>query len=160
MKKFVKFNLIEEVRTYFKITPYLPIIPWIEKNVVLADDVSSERDKPDFDAYRYQVDILKTWENIASRRRVIVVAVEQIGKSTTWIYGLLYSMIFKPCQSMVVYPSDLKAQETNQVKLKPLMRHIPGLREELAKPRSFRADRYRFSNLVSYFQRKWSEDHL
>lgn len=30
--------------------------------------------------------------------------------------------------------------------------HIPGLREELMRPRSYRADRFKFRNLVSYFQ--------
>ena len=32
------------------------------------------------------------------------------------------------------------------------MKHIPQLKAELEKPRSFRSDRYAFSNLISYFQ--------
>lgn len=61
-------------------------------------------------------------------------------------------MIFDPCQSMIVYPSDSLAAESNSTKIKPLMKHIPQLKSELARPRSFRSDRYAFSNLVSYFQ--------
>lgn len=61
-------------------------------------------------------------------------------------------MIFSPSQSLIVYPSDNLAAEMNQTKIKPLMAHIPQLKAELEKPRSFRADRYAFSNLVSYFQ--------
>lgn len=69
-----------------------------------------------------------------------------------YIVGLLWRMIFDPCQSMIVYPSDSLAAESNTTKIKPLMKHIPQLRNELAQPRSFRSDRYAFSNLVSYFQ--------
>ena len=61
-------------------------------------------------------------------------------------------MIFSPCQSMIVYPNDDLAAATNKTKLFPLMKHIPALKEELDKPRSFRSDCYKFSNLVSYFQ--------
>lgn len=61
-------------------------------------------------------------------------------------------MVFDPCASMVVYPSDGLAADINQAKLLPLMKRIPGLKEELQRPRAFRSDRYNFSNLVSYFQ--------
>ena len=74
------------------------------------------------------------------------------GKTNTWLLGLLYRMVYDPCQSLVCYPSDIKCSETNLTKLQPLIRHIPGLRDEMAKPRAYRGDRYRFSNLISYFQ--------
>ena len=61
-------------------------------------------------------------------------------------------MVFAPSQSMIVYPSDSLAQETNVTKIQPLMKKIPQLKIELDQPRSFRSDRYAFSNLVSYFQ--------
>lgn len=61
-------------------------------------------------------------------------------------------MLFDPCQSLIVYPSDNLAAETNQAKIKPLIRHIPQLKAELNRPRSFRSDRYNFTNLISYFQ--------
>lgn len=80
MPKIVKkpqFNLIQSIRDYFKITPYSPIMDWIKNNITLVDDVSSERDKPDFDLYKYQVDILKQWEDFNVRKHVTVVACEQ-----------------------------------------------------------------------------------
>lgn len=40
----------------------------------------------------------------------------------------------------------------NETKIRPLMSHIPGLKEELMRPRAVRADRYNFSTLKSYFQ--------
>lgn len=44
------------------------------------------------------------------------------------------------------------AAESNMTKIQPLMKRIPQLKAELSKPKSFRSDRYAFSNLVSYFQ--------
>lgn len=152
LKHIDKFDLIGEIGAFFDIKPWMPIIPWIEKNITLVDDVSSESDKPDFTRYPYQVDILKQAEDIHCRKTVTVVSCEQMGKSTMWIYSLLWRMIYDPCQSLVVYPSDSKSVETNQTKIQPLLKHIPGLKEEMQKPRAFRGDRYAFSNLISYFQ--------
>lgn len=152
MKQKQKFELTKAIKDYFKITPFMPIMQWIEENISLAEDVSSERDVPDFSQYPYQVEILKTWEDMNLRKKVVVMACEQMGKSTMWIYGLLYRFIYDPCQSLVCYPSDSKCTETNLTKIQPLIKHIQGLKEEMAKPRSYRADRYKFSNLISYFQ--------
>lgn len=69
-----------------------------------------------------------------------------------YIVGLLWRMIFSPSQSLIVYPSDNLAAESNTTKIQPLMRRIPQLKAELDKPKSFRSDRYAFSNLISYFQ--------
>jgi len=125
MKPKKSFSLVQAIRSYFKITPYMPIMQWIEKNISLVDDVSSERDVPDFTLYPYQVEILKTWEDMSTRKKVVVMASEQLGKSTMWIYGLLYRFVYDPCQSLVCYPSDSKCQETNLTKIQPLIRHIP-----------------------------------
>lgn len=61
-------------------------------------------------------------------------------------------MVYDPCQSIIVYPNDALAQETNLTKIQPVMRCISQLKSELERPRSYRADCYKFSNLVSYFQ--------
>lgn len=53
---------------------------------------------------------------------------------------------------MIVWPSDGKAAEANQTKIIPVIKRIPGLREEMMRPRAFRSDRYAFTNCVSYFQ--------
>jgi len=80
MKQIKHFDLVESIKSYFKMTPYQEIIPWIEKNITLVDDVSSERDNVDFSKYCYQVPILKTWEDFNKRKIVTVVSVEQIRK--------------------------------------------------------------------------------
>ena len=65
---------------------------------------------------------------------------------------MLWWMIYCPGQQLVVWPSDDKAAEANLTKIQPLIRKIPGLKEEMDRPRSFRNDRYSFSNCISYFQ--------
>lgn len=130
----------------------MDIIAWAQKNINFSDDVSAQRSRLDLDLTPHLVQILKQWQFKNKIKEVTVCGIEQHGKSLTWVVGLLYSMCYYPCQSMVVYPSDELSIENNQTKLKPLMRHIPTLKAQLDKPRSSRADRYSFSNLVSYFQ--------
>ena len=62
-------------------------------------------------------------------KTIVVVAPEQLGKTNMFVDGYLYSMVFSPCQSLVVYQADDKAIQTNQTKIQPLMRHIPVLRD-------------------------------
>ena len=71
------FDFIDAVRDYFKLSPFMPIMPWIEKNINLVDDVSSQRDKPDFSMFPYQVPILEEWEDMNIRKHVVVVSIEQ-----------------------------------------------------------------------------------
>lgn len=148
----VLFDLASELRKYFQLQAFEPIIPWAMKNINFSSDVSAQRNFLDFDLYPYQIDPIQTWEDLDHIKEVVVVAPEQMGKTNCYIIGLLWRMIFDPCQSMIVYPSDSLAAESNSTKIKPLMKHIPQLKAELARPRSFRSDRYAFSNLVSYFQ--------
>ena len=104
MKKLPDINLVQEMRDYFTLSPFMEIMPWIDKYISYADDVSAERDKPDWSFFPYQVEIIKTWEDIKTRKHVAVCACEQMGKSNTWILGLLWRMVYDPCQSLIVYP--------------------------------------------------------
>lgn len=72
------FDLIGSIRSYFKLTPFQDIISWVEKYISYADDVSAERDKPDFAEYPYQVPIIQTWEDMGIRKHVTVVSCEQM----------------------------------------------------------------------------------
>ena len=152
-KKFVEFDLIDHIRRYFNIQPYEQIIPWLENNIDFSQQISAERNKLDFDQYPYQIPIFKQWQikqNV--RKTIVVVAPEQTGKTNMFVGGILYNMVYNPCQSLIVYPNDELAVSTNQTKIKPLMKHIPILNEQLQKPRSCKVDCYKFSNLISYFQ--------
>ena len=153
LKKLKQFDLINSIKRYFNLTPYQDIISWCEENIDFSQQISAERNKLDFKLYPYQVPILKQWQNEKKViKTIVVVAPEQTGKTNMFVDGILYNMQFNPCQSLIVYPSDDLAIATNQTKLKPLMRHIPSLKEELDKPKSCRSDCYKFSNLISYFQ--------
>ena len=152
-KKCKPFSITEHIRRYFSFTPYQPIISWCEKNIDFSEQISAERNRLDFSLYPYQVDVLKQWQmKKGVIKTIVVVAPEQLGKTNMFVDGMLYNMVFSPCQSLIVYPSDDLAVATNQTKLKPLMKHIPTLKDELQKPRSCRGDCYKFSNLISYFQ--------
>ena len=147
------FDLIEHIKRYFNLQPYEQIIPWLQKNIDFSQQISAERNKLDFQLYPYQIPIFKQWQikqNV--RKTIVVVAPEQTGKTNMFVGGILYNMVYNPCQSLIVYPNDDLAVSTNQTKIKPLMKHIPVLNEELQKPKSCKMDCYKFSNLISYYQ--------
>ena len=153
LKKIKKYSLTDHIRTYFEIVPYKDIIKWCEDNINFSDDVSAERTKLDFSQYPYQLPIIKQWQmkpNVI--KNITVTMPEQMGKTNTFVCGLLYNMIYNPCQSLICYPSIELAVATNKTKLKPLMRHIPQLNQQLQRPNSSKGDCYKFSNLISYFQ--------
>lgn len=147
-----KFNLCDAIRKYFSIQPYMEIIPWAEKYINFSNDISAQRNSLDFSLYPYQIDILKQWQDLEHIKTVTVCAPQQMGKTNLFVIGILWRMIFAPSQQMIVYPSDSLAAQTNQTKILPLMRHIPQLKAQLDKKRSYRSDRYAFSNSISYFQ--------
>ena len=152
-KKIKQFDLPQHVRNYFNLVPYQDIISWAEKNIDFSQQISAERNKLDFQLYPYQKPILKQWQNEGKKiKTIVVVAPEQIGKTNMFVVGALYNFIYNPCQSLIVYPSDHLAVDTNQTKILPLMRHIPVLKQQLERKRSYRGDCYKFSNLISYFQ--------
>lgn len=107
--KHKEFDFIEAVRGYFKLTPYMPIIDWVEKYINYTDDVSAERDKPDFTQYPYQIEPLRQWEDLSIRKHVTVMACEQMGKTNMFVLGLLWRMVYDPCQSLCVYPRRLES---------------------------------------------------
>lgn len=147
------FDLVQHMQKYLTVSAYKDIISWCEQNIDFSQEVSAQRNKLDFDLYPYQVPILKEWQMEKDViKTIVVVAPEQVGKTNMFVCGIMYNFIFSPCQSMVVYQSDQDAVDANQTKLLPLMRHIPVLKAQLDKPRSYRSDCYRFSNLVSFFQ--------
>lgn len=78
MSKQIKlFNLAEEIRKYFDIQAYEPIIEWAKKNIDFSKDVSAQRNRLDFDLYPYQVEIIKQWEDLDHIKTVTVVGTEQ-----------------------------------------------------------------------------------
>ena len=130
---------------------FLEPATWAEGNISFEHDISANFDRFDLSLTPYLKEPLNTWnfENII--RETTIVAPEQTGKSLSWIIGLLHSFIYKPCLSLIVYPSDDLGIKINKEKLEPLMKAIPKLAAELELPRSQKKDCYYFSNLKCYF---------
>ena len=76
-KQKTKFDLVASIRDYFNISPYMGIIEWATKYVNFSDDVSAQRDTIDWEAYPYQIDILRAFEDLAHIKEVVVAAPQQ-----------------------------------------------------------------------------------
>jgi hypothetical protein len=78
MKLKKTFNLGDEIRRYFDIQAFEPIISWAEKNIDFSKDISAQRNRLDFSLYPYQVEVIKQWEDLDNIKTVTVVAPEQV----------------------------------------------------------------------------------
>jgi phage terminase large subunit GpA-like protein len=116
-------------------------------------DVSARQEFLDLELTPYLRHVLAAADFVGhGHREITIVAPEQTGKSLTWQVSLLWSFLHSPGLSLVVYPSDDKADEVNRAKLLPLMRGIPELAAELDMPKTKAKNRYNFGAFISYFQ--------
>lgn len=128
------------------------ILEWCEENIDFSDDISSERKRFDISLSPFLKDPLRAWQFTGKIREVTVCGIEQHGKTMLEAFGVLYSMVYNPCSMLCVYPSDDLAADVNRTKYVPLVKHIPQLAAELARPRSVRRDRYIFGGSTMFFQ--------
>ena len=148
MSKEIK-NVIEQ---YFKVGGWENPADWGTKNIDFGGNVGASMRRLDLEYSPFLVDPINAWDFSSVKRECTVVAPEQTGKTLCWLVGLLWSTLYKPCLSLVVYKSDDFATDMNRDKLLPLMKKIPSLANELAQPKSHRKDHYNFSTVKSYFQ--------
>lgn len=143
LKLVLKFPLIDKIREFFNIRPWMQIIPWIETNIVMTDDVSAESDKPDFSRYCYQIEPLKQWEDLNVRKHMTICMCEQMGKTSLFVYGILYRLIYKPGSILVCYPSDSKRNRDQYCEVHPSDEETAGpeRRASSSKNSSFRQDK-------------------
>lgn len=144
-------RLTKRLREYFSCSEWLKPSEWV-KTLDLSGDISAPYDRVDLSLTPYIIAPLDEWDFSGQCKEVTVVAIEQSGKSSSWVWGLLWSFIYKPCLSIVTYPTDPDAAEANDEKLIPLMKKVPELREEVNAPHAKTKDHFRFSNLISYFR--------
>jgi hypothetical protein len=78
----VLFNLGTELRKFFELQAFEPIIPWAKKNINFSSDVSAQRNFLDFDLYPYQVEPIKQWEDLDHIKEVVICSPEQMRLST------------------------------------------------------------------------------
>lgn len=128
------------------------IIEWVSANVNLSDDISAERKRIDFNLSPFLIDPIRAWDFSGKIKEVVVVGIEQHGKTLIEECGVSYCIEFIPCSILCVYPSDDLAADINRTKYEPIFRHIPDIAEELARPNSHRVDRYTLGNSTMFFQ--------
>jgi hypothetical protein len=71
------FNLSNEIRKYFDIQAFEPIISWAEKNIDFSKDISAQRNRLDFSVFPYQKEIIEQWQDLDTIKTVTVCGVEQ-----------------------------------------------------------------------------------
>ena len=132
---------------------YISPVAWAESSIDFKNVKGAFIDRFDLSLTPYLKDVISCWDFAGTKREMVDVAPQQMGKSLGgWQIGLLWSFLHYRCLSMVVYPSDQKAEKVNNDTIQPLMEMIPKLTDELKLPKTKRADSYRFSNFISYFQ--------
>ena len=142
-----------DIDNCFKVSAYIPPLDFAQNEINFNHDVSASAKNFDLSITPYLADVLQQWNFRGSgSREVVVMAVEQTGKSVSWMIGLIWSFLYEPGLSMVVYPSDEKCDEINRAKLQPLMRSIDTLESGLSQPKTKAKNRYNFANFISYFQ--------
>ncbi len=140
------------VSSFFDIVPYRDIISWAQENIDFSGDTSTELQRLDLSLSPHLVEPLKTWEFSGRIREVTVVGIQQHGKTLLEVIGVLYNMVFNPCSMICVYPSDDLAEDVNKTKYEPLIRKIPALAQQLARPNARRKDRYVLDAATMFFQ--------
>ena len=80
LKPIHRYPLIENIKEFFKIQSWMPIIPWAEKNINFTDDVSNERDHLDFSIFPFQIAPIKEWEDLNTIKKVTLVFPQQSRK--------------------------------------------------------------------------------
>lgn len=99
----------------------------------------------------YLLPVFRAWDFTGVKKEITVMAPAQTAKSTCWQIPLLHSFEYKKTQSIIVYPSEIKAQNINDTRLFPLMKAIPTLAEELKRPHSRNLNSIKLSENTSFF---------
>ncbi len=142
----------DALRGFYAISPHHDIISWAVDNIDFSEDVSAERARLDLTLSPFLVEPLRAWEFSGHIREVAVCGIEQHGKTLLEVIGVLYNFVDKPSSNLCIYPSEEDAADINRTKYEPLIRKIPELAAELARPYSSKKDRYIFGAATMFFQ--------
>lgn len=99
----------------------------------------------------YLIPVFRASDFTGVKKEITIMAPEQTCKSFAWQCFLLWCLGYKPGQSIVVYPSDVKCQQINEGRILPLMQAISELAEQLSRPHSKRINSYNLADSISYF---------
>jgi len=104
-------------------------VHWIEESINLCRDPSSAAaGMVHLDAYQREPIEAQYDPRV---REIVVMAVEQTGKSSIWRWPMAHRMLFRPGPAWVIYESDEKAEDINAESFEPVLRSVPGLESQL-----------------------------
>ena len=126
---------------------------WAERNIIFAHEKDPIKGAIDLDFSPHLIDPLNAWELEPGQglKELTVVGPQQMGKTLTWLCGLLWSMVFRMSLSLIYYTSEPKAARVNEEKLEPVMRQIERFRKLLALPNAKTKECYRLGENLIYF---------
>ena len=118
---------------------------WAESNIIFSSPKDPVQGPLDLTLSPFLRDPIRAWDlsGVRGLREVTVVAPEQIGKTLSWLAGLLWASVFHPGTALIYYTSETKSRLVNQTKLRPLIANVRDLRLYLDMPNSATASEYR-----------------
>ena len=111
-------RLAESMRSFLEVTPYQPIVEWVETNIDFSLVPGAAFRRIDFEMYPHTREPISMWEFDGKIRELTVCGIEQHGKTQIEVMGVLYTMVFKAGKILCVYPSDQLAASVNQTACK------------------------------------------
>ena len=131
----------------------LPPDEWSSKNIIFSRPGDPIQGPIDFSLSPFLLDPVRAWDvpSGVGIREVTFVAPEQMGKTLSWMCGLLWSAVYRPGVSLIFYTSDVKARQVNETKVLPLISSIPELKAFLDLPNSSNASQYRLGGATINF---------
>ena len=118
---------------------------WASSNIIFSSPKDPIQGPLDFSLSPFLIDPIRAWDlsGVTGLREVTVVAPEQLGKTLSWLAGLLWASVYHPGTALIYYTSETKSRLVNQTKLRPLISNVRDLRPYLDMPNSATASEYR-----------------
>lgn len=118
---------------------------WASANIIFSSPKDPIQGPLDLTLSPFLRDPIRAWDlsGISGLREVTVVAPEQIGKTLSWLAGLIWASVYHPGTALIYYTSETKSRLVNQTKLRPLIANVRDLRPYLDMPNSATASEYR-----------------
>ena len=118
---------------------------WASSNIIFSSPKDPIQGPLDLTLSPFLRDPIRAWDlsGISGLREVTVVAPEQIGKTLSWLAGLIWASVYHPGTALIYYTSETKSRLVNQTKLRPLIANVRDLRPYLDMPNSATASEYR-----------------